>query len=130
MDVPITSETTFEFFDDGYYFEIITIQDNIKSRANTVSGTRTVKYKNGDTVLWTVSLNASFIYTGSSATCTSSSVSTTCPSSAWKITNKSASKSENTATAKVTAKQYLAGISIQTVNKTVTLSCDDNGKLS
>ncbi len=69
-------------------------------------------------------------YNGNSATCINSDIETTCPSPVWKITNKSASKSLNKATASATGKKYINGICIQTVPKKVTLTCSSKGILS
>ena len=96
----------------------------------TKSGHKKVTYAHDNTVLWTVQVNGTFSYTGTSAVCTNSTITTTCPSSAWKISNKSSSKSGNTAYASATGKQYLLGICIQTVNRTVSLKCSNTGILS
>lgn len=121
-----------EYIGDGYYFETEIFQSNLNilGSSKITAGSKKVSYKHNDTVLWTVTVNGKFTYNGISATCTNSTVETTCPSSAWKITNKSSSKSANKAIASATGKNYLLGICIQTVSKTVTLTCSTNGKLS
>lgn len=121
-----------EYLGDGYYFETEIYQNDLEllSSSKTTSGSKKVSYKHDDTVLWTVTVKGKFTYNGNSATCTSSTVETTCPSSAWKISKKSSSKSANKAIASATGKNYLLGVCIQTVSKTVTLTCSANGKLS
>lgn len=127
------SDSYIEYLDNGDYLMITLIQESslVSSRApKTTSGSKKVSYMHDNTVLWTVTVSGKFSYTGSTSTCTSASVSTTCPSSSWKIVNKSSSKSGNTAIAKATGKKYLSGVCIQTVDRIVKLSCSSSGKLS
>lgn len=121
-----------EIYEDGSYLEVI-IEENISTYStSTKSGSKTTNYKDtSGNILWSVKISGTFTYTGSSATCTSSSITTTCPNSLWKLSNKKATKSGATASASVTAKEYSAlGICLKTINKTVKLTCDKNGKLS
>lgn len=76
-----------------------------------------------------MTVNGTFTYDGSSSSCTAASVSTSVVNGNWKITNKSSSKSGNTAKATATAICYLNGNPINSATKTVTLSCDANGNL-
>lgn len=118
---------------NGYSITTSIVEDEMiatNRSTKTKSGYKKVTYAHDDTVLWTVQVNGMFSYTGTSAVCISSTVTTTCPSSAWKISNKSSSKSGNTAYASATGKQYLLGICIQTVNRTVSLKCSNTGVLS
>lgn len=120
------------FLENGDYIEIELIQDNdgfLKS-SHTKSGSKKISYKNDNTILWTISVKGRFTYNDNSATCINSDIETTCPSPVWKITNKSASKSLNKATASATGKKYINGICIQTVPKKVTLTCSSKGILS
>lgn len=97
----------------------------------TITGKKTASVKNSSgKVLWSVTVTGSFTYTGSKATCTSSSVSAQSNDSRWKISSKSHSKSGNTATATASAKYYLDGTVISTQTKTVKLTCSASGKLS
>ena len=59
-----------------------------------------------------------------------SAVTSGLPLAEYSITNKSASKSLNKATASATGKKYINGICIQTVPKKVTLTCSSKGILS
>lgn len=125
--------SSIEYLDNGDYLVITITQDSALAATRstkTTSGSKKVSYMHNDTVLWTVTVSGKFSYTGSTATCTSASVSTTCPSSSWKVTNKSSSRSGNTAIARATGKNYLLGVCIQTVDRTVKLSCSSSGKLS
>lgn len=127
------SYTYIEYLEDGAYIET-TITQNYTSiytrTTNTTSGSKKVSYINNNIVLWSVTVSGKFSYTGSSAVCTSASVSTTCSSGDWKVSNKSSNKSKNTAIAKATGKKYFLGLCIQTVDRTVKLTCSSSGKLS
>lgn len=118
--------------ENGDYIEIELIQDEVVflRSSRTICGSKKVSYKKGSTVLWSVAVKGTFTYDGNSATCINADVSTTCPSSAWKISNKSASKSLNKAIASATAKNYIKGVCIQTVSKKAILSCNAKGNLN
>lgn len=126
------SDTIIEFDDNNCYYETMLETYSSKARSSTIrSGKKTTSYKNSSgEILWSVSVTGTFTYNGNSATCTSSSVSTTCPNSSWKITSKSANKSGATAKATATAKRYNNGSVIETKTKTVTLTCSATGTLS
>lgn len=123
--------------DDGNYFETTIVDTpatlpNISTLATTKSITKTkttyYKNKNGD-ILWSVSINATFTYNGSTSTCISYSHSTTCPASTWKIKSVSSSKSGNSATAVAIATHTINNIS-NDYTKSVTISCSKNGIVS
>lgn len=118
------------YFSDGSYFETTIIESPVKA-SGTRTGTKTSSYKNGDgKTMWDISVKGTFSYTGTSSTCTSSTVSANSYDSNWKIADKSASKSGNKASGTVTAKQYYLLTCINTMTKTVNLYCDKNGVLS
>ena len=121
-----------EIFEDGSYIEITIHEENTNARSSTTKK-KTATYKGSSgTVYQSVTVQGTFNYDGKTSTCTSSSISTANYSSTWKLSNKKASKSGNTASASVTAKQYHSNGTtvLQTINKTVKLTCDKNGKLS
>ncbi len=100
------------------------------STTKTITKTKITKYKNkSGSVLWSVSIRATFTYNGSTAKCTSCSHSTTCPAKTWKIKSVSSSKSGNSATAKATATHSSNSIS-RDFTKSVTISCSKNGTVS
>ena len=61
---------------------------------------------------------------------TSSTVTAQSNVTAWKLTRKSASKSGNTASATATAKQYFDGTVVNTIKRTVILTCSSTGVFS
>ena len=120
------------YFEDGSYVTISEVKETTISRAsNTKNAQRTATHTDSDgNVLWKATLKATFTYTGSSATCTYSSITYTVSDSSWKITEATATKSGNKATGNVTAKMYILGIPFKTVEKAITLTCSANGTLS
>ena len=106
-----------EYLPDGSYYEttITTKEDTSSSGAK----------------LWSVTVTGNFSYVkGKSSKCTSSSVSAVSYSASWKISNKSSSKSGNTATASATVLQYSGTRPVNSVTRKVSLTCDVNGILS
>lgn len=118
-----------ELLPNGDVIEETLVLENTLLRSSTKKGSRIVEYKKDGKVLWKATLSATFTYTGSSAKCTASSISATSYVSTWKITSKSASKSGNVATGNVTAKQYYVSTPIQTVNRTLKITCSASGVL-
>lgn len=125
---------------DGSYM-IVTVAERLEACAANVAGTNAfastksgsktyTHYNSTGSQLWSATLTAAFSYNGSTASCTSANCSVSIPNNAWVVISKSCTKSGNTATANVTMGRQAAGISIQTVPITITLSCDANGNLS
>lgn len=124
-----------EVFDDGSYIESSITDENtlieLFSSNRTKSGDKTYTYKSkSGKVSWSITVRGTFTYNGISAKCTASSVSTTCPSSNWKMSDKDASKSGATAKATASFKYYTDDKYVKTVNKIVKLTCSKSGKLS
>lgn len=118
------------YFDDGSYMTIGI--NTIRTRAaGSVSGSKPYTYYGSDgEARWEATLTGSFTYTGSKATCTSSSVDVTIYNSAWYTISKSASKSGNTATASVTMGEKRGGVTVTNFPINLSLSCDKDGNLS
>lgn len=125
-----SSVTSVEYFEDGSYLETTIITSTPAVRSG-VGGTKRLTYKNSDgDVQWIANLTGEFTYTGSSATCTKSSITYSIEDGNWKIPSATATKSGNTATGNVTAKYYFWGIPTKTVNEVITLTCSATGVLS
>lgn len=120
------------YFEDGSYIVTSEIEILPSTRAaNTITGQKNSTYVDSDgTVQWKATLKGTFTYTGSSATCTNSSITYTISDSSWKITEATATKSGNKATGDVTAKKYFLGIPTKTVEKAITITCSASGTLS
>ena len=118
---------------------VTTISERIQSNyayaakaSYTKTGSKTTTLKNGNTVLFTFTVNGTFSYTpGVSATCTASSYSYSIGSgSDWKFDYGSANRSGNTAIADGHFYRKILFITVDTYNAHETLTCDSNGNLS
>lgn len=118
------------YYENGYYYEIsISVTNSVARSAK--EGSKTIYCKNSaGKTMWTLTVKGTFTYNGSTSSCTSASASTSITDATWKITNKSSSKSGNTAKATATAICYLNGNPINSATKTVSLKCSASGKLS
>ena len=111
---------------DGYYLIAETFQSGARA-SKSVSGSKPYTcYDSAGTALWKVTLYGTLTYTGSSATCTASSISTTIYDSSWSTGSKSASKSGNKATGSATMKKS----TVKSVPVSLSLSCSASGSLS
>ncbi len=118
------------YYENGYYYEIsISVTNSVARSAK--EGSKTIYCKNSaGKTMWSLTVKGTFTYNGSTSSCTSASASTSITDATWKITNKSSSKSGNTAKATATAICYLNGNPINSATKTVNLKCSASGKLS
>lgn len=126
-----TYTTSTTYFEDGSYIITTIFEESSITRAtSSKTGQKTATFYNSDNVAqWSATLKGTFTYNGSSATCTASSITHKIYSSNWKTASASATKSGNKATGKATAKRYLI-VPVQTVEKTITLTCSASGVLS
>lgn len=122
-------QTYIEYISDDIYVEYIIEESPLTKTTYTKSGKKTANVKNGNTLLWSVTVHGTFEYTGSTSICTKSTVSTTCPDTRWKISSQSASKSGATATGKATGKRYNNGVAVETYTQSVFLVCGSDGTL-
>ena len=119
-----------EVYEDGSYGVITVVEFPMKNRS-TKTGHKSYEYYNSSNVKqWTIYLNATFTYTGTSATCTSATPSYTINNNSWSVTKAESRYSGAKATGEYTVKKYTAGVVTQTVNKILTLTCSASGVLS
>ena len=117
-------------FDDGSYLIVETIRSGARA-AHSISGSKPYTYYSASgAAQWKVTLYGTFTYTGSSATCTASSISTTIYENSWSTGSKSASKSGSKATGSATMKQTKNGLTAKSVPVSLSLSCSASGTLS
>ena len=100
------------------------------SGTKTVSKTKYVNYYDSNgTLLWTVSLTASFTYNKQQATCTYVSRHSEVYDRDWSVVSSRTEKSGNTATGYFTVRQTKLGVPLKTIERTLTLTCDPNGNV-
>ena len=130
VSAEVFREETVWYFEDGSY--IVETFCVIQSRASgSKTGSRTKTFYGSDGSLdWIVDLTGSFSYTGTSATCTSSTCNVTIYDSSWYTVSKSSGKSGNTATASATMGEKLLGVTVRQVPVSLSISCDKDGNLS
>ena len=128
---------TIEMLENGYYYETIIVDveteenNSLRASSNSITKKKTTQFKNSSgTVLWSVSITATFTYDGSTSKCTSCTPSAKAYASTWSIKSVTSSKSGNSATATAVATQTgLAGITYD-YTKSVTIKCSATGVVS
>lgn len=129
-----SEQIEYEYLEDGSYIVTIITENNnsdISLLSTTKTGSKKSVYYNSDNeAMWSITVTGTFTYGDGTSKCTSSSVTTESYNSTWKISDKSATKSGNKASASCTAKQYIGILVGKTVNKTITLTCSSTGTLS
>ena len=128
-----SSSNEIEYLDNGDYL-IYTIEDDASQSfqpfSNTVTKSKYARYYHNNSVQWYVKVTGTFTYGSGTSKCTSSSVSAKSSANGWKIVNSSAAKSKSTASATATAKHYYNNSVVDTVTRTVRLTCSSTGKFS
>lgn len=118
------------YFDDGSYMTIEVAYSPARATWSVTGNKQYTYYDSSSVAQWKAVLTGTFTYTGTSSTCTASSVNVTIYDSSWYVISKSASKSGNKATAAVTMGDKADGVTIMKVPVNLTLACDINGNLS
>lgn len=130
----VERQVSYTYFEDGSYFVSVISDENNSQQtrsSTTVTKSKTsTYYSSNDTALWYVKVTGEFTYGNGTAICNSTNVSAGSYVSVWTVSNKSASKTGSSATAKATGKLYQSGMLVTTINKTVTLTCDSKGNFS
>lgn len=138
QNTPEVSTNSFtEYFSDGSY-TITTIRESNGDRngghllaSQSKFGSKEVSFYDTDGVKqWTVTIEGTFSYNGSSAICVSATASYFVYGNSWKVTSAVASKAGSTAIGDFVVKQYTLGIPFQTEKPTVKLYCSASGVLS
>lgn len=127
---------TIEYLNDNYYIETIITDSKplntkyLRSTSNTKTKTKTSYVKNSSgTVLWSVSITATFSYNGSTSKCLSCSHSTSVSAKTWSILSCTSSKTKNSATATAIA-AHTGATASDKVTHSVTIKCSANGTVS
>ena len=125
----VEQEQKIIFNADGSYITVEITSNGNRASGNITGSKKYTYYDSDGASQWKVVLTGSFTYTGSSATCISSSVDVTIYNSAWYVSYKTAGKSGNKATASVTMKTENGSV-VGNIPVSLTLTCDANGSLS
>ncbi len=118
--------------DNGDYIVVEESTGIAPYSTGTKTHSKTVTYYSGDDDerRWSVTLTATFTYTGTSAAVKSTSTSYKIYDSAWKVTDASSSKSGSIATGEFIVKKYWLGIITNTVPIKILMGCDRNGNIT
>ncbi|MBR5409701.1 MAG: hypothetical protein IKX86_06220 [Clostridia bacterium] len=127
-EFPEPTDVQTEILPDGSLFVVtITTNREQKGPVQSITSTKTGSLIRNGITLWEISLQASFDYNGTTAYCTAATSGYTIYNSAWGLHSRNVSKNGNTATANFTFYRYAAGTVVETVNRTLTMSCSASG---
>lgn len=118
------------YTDDGGYI-IMYIEELGTRVSNSKTGSRVFEYYNNDhEIQWRATLTGTYLYTGTTATCTSSRCDVVIYNSAWYVISKSSGMLGAKATAELSMGRKVLGVTVERKNVSMALSCDANGNLS
>ena len=95
----------------------------------TASKTNTYKNASGD-ALWAVTITATFQYNGTNVGCLSAKATSQVYDKHWEVSGERVTVDGASATGYATGKLYSGSKLIQTITKSVTISCSKDGKIS
>lgn len=102
-----------------------------KSDYKTAETEKYVHYYDKNSVrLWSVYLKGTFAYNGKTVSCTDASVRYYIYDNDWEMIYCNSEKSGAMAKANFKFKQYKLGVPLKEIEKSITLTCDTNGKTS
>ena len=143
-----------EYFEDGSFLVVVTMGEEEKTMsANflqkllnlmkkliallfpnqqmSVSKTKHAEYYDANkNCLWSIHLSAEFTYNGKTAECAKASISYKIYDSDWKLVSSSCAKNGAAATGSFSFRQYKLGVPLKLIEKTLTLVCNKDGKVS
>lgn len=130
----ILIDESVEYLEDGSYLTTRTYKSSILSRASTYEqpASKVLTYTDNNGKLhWKYTLSAIFVVNpGVSATCKSAYGTPSISDNSWSVVSNKPSGSGNKATGTITMKRTVLGVVTQNTTKTLTITCDANGKLS
>lgn len=116
--------------EDGSYV-VVSLETSQARIANTVTGTKSwTCYGADNEVLWIAELTATFAYSGAWYTCATADCDVTIYADSWHETRNNVRRGSNNAYADLTMTRIVLGITAQTIEGTIKLTCDNTGKLS
>lgn len=129
------AESDIEYFSDGSYATTDIVETaNIVTRGTLYDKSADKVYTYRDAKgneQYKITLHGKFrVNSGVSSTCTEATVKVEITNDDWKVISQSAWPSGSQAIASVTLKRYLLFIPVDTIEKTLTLTCDKYGNLT
>lgn len=126
----ITNRFSMNILTDNNSYIIPSKTLSAKSTNKTITKTKTSKIRAKDgTLLWSVSIKATFTYNGTTSKCTSYSHSASAPAKSWKIKSVSSNKKGNSATA-VGVATHSNNSGSRDFTRSITIKCSKNGVVS
>ena len=117
------------YLDNGDYITI-EIGDNL-SRGTTVNNNKTYVYYNNDHAeQWRAILYGTFVYDGTTSTCTQGSCDVIITDTSWSVSSKNVVKSRGTVNCDLTMVRKFIGITIQTEELNMSMTCSPTGVFS
>ena len=117
-------------FEDGSSLEII-IEKSAARGPSTVNGSKTYTFKDGSgNIDWQAKLTATFNYSGAWYTCSVANCTVTVNDSQWYVVSNNTIRSSNNAQTNLTMGLKVLGVTVNTTQYTIKLTCDNNGNLS
>ena len=105
--------------------------DSIMFLSNTKTAKKTTKFYNSNgSVVWFVSVSATFSYSNTGSTCVNASVTAGSYDAFWKIISKSSNKRGNIGIANAVAGHYFNNNLLNKYSRSVSISCDRYGNIS
>lgn len=153
-EAPVRPGSGIEYFEDGSFLVVIDMEEEhetmspnflqkllnlmkkliallFPNQQKSVSKTKSAAYYDANGKgLWSISLNAEFTYNGKTAECTKASISYTIYDSDWKLVSSSCTRNGAAATGSFSFRQYKLGVPLKLIEKTLTLVCNKDGKVS
>lgn len=117
------------YLDNGDY---ITVEISItQTRATTVNSDKTYIYRksNGEEQ-WRANLYGTFVYDGTTSTCTQGSCDVIITASDWSVSSKNVVKSGGTVSCDLVMAQKIIGITINTKELNMSMTCSPTGVFS
>lgn len=126
---------TVEYLADGYSLTTsIYAETPVLTRASTYeqAGRKVISFKDSNgKLLWDYTISAVFtVNPGVSATCKTCAGTPKIYDNSWSIVSNKPSRSGNKATGTITMQKTVLGTVVQTITRTINLTCDANGNLS
>lgn len=131
FDIEKTNQFNFSNkFINTLYSPKLLSSKKVAKAAKSITKTKTSYYRAKDrSLLWSVSIKATFTYDGNTSKCTSCSHSASAPAKTWSIKSVSSHKTGNSATATAVA-THTSNAGAKNYTRSITIKCNKNGVVS